>query len=384
MLCGNVRCTLVCVTPDSEVVVVKSLVLEAPGSLVLREASEPDAPGPGEALVRVLRVGICGTDLHAYRGVQAFMRYPIILGHELSVELLELGPTAANGLRVGDRCTVLPYLADGTCPACRAGRTNCCVALELLGVHVDGGMRERFIVPAAQLIAANDLDPEVLALVEMLAVGAHAVRRGAVTTADRVLVLGAGPIGLSVMAFARRRAAEVFALDIDPVRASFAEAVGLARSIVVTPDVTAAAEATPLMQAVRTAFGGALPDVVFDATGHRGSMERAPDLVEHGGRLVFVGHTAGSLTFDNPTLHRKELTLVCSRNATRVDFDEVLSALRGFEVDVGRWITTRTSVERLVDDLPAWTRSGAGVIKAVAAWPATASDAHPARKQERA
>jgi len=367
------------------VVVVKSLVLEAPGRFALREAPEPGRPGPGEALVRVLRVGICGTDLHAYRGVQAFMRYPLVLGHELSVEVLELGPTdpaaPARAVRVGDHCTVLPYLADGTCPACRAGRSNCCVALELLGVHRDGGMRERFVVGTAQLVAANDLDPEVLALVEMLAVGAHAVRRAAIAPHERVLVVGAGPIGLSVLAFARRRAADVAALDVDPLRSAFVAATGLARAVADAPDA-----AGDPVAAVRAAFGGALPDVVFDATGHRGSMERAPELVEHGGRLVYVGHTAGAITLDNPTIHRRELTLLCSRNATRADFDEVLAALRGGEVDVRRWITTRTPMERLVDDLPAWTRPGSGVVKAVAAWPdgAAGGQGDPPRVQERA
>lgn len=347
----------------------KSVVLEAPGRLTLRDGPEPGPLGPGEALARVLRVGICGTDLHAYRGDQAFMRYPIVLGHELAVEVLalEATPGSPDGddapLRVGDRCAVVPYLADGTCPACRAGRSNCCSTLELYGVHRDGGMRERFVVPVTHLLPANDVDLDVLAVVEMLAVGAHAAARAAIAPHERVLVLGAGPIGLSVMAFVRQRARSVHAFDVDPVRSAFAQEAGLAQS------VGFAGADDALAAAVRAALSGELPDVVVDATGHRGSMERAPNLVEHGGRLVFVGHTAGELTLHNPTIHRRELTIVCSRNATPSDFREVLRALRDGRLDPLPWITHRTQVERLTEDLPTWARPGNGVIKAVAAWP---------------
>jgi threonine dehydrogenase-like Zn-dependent dehydrogenase len=392
------------------VVVVKSVVLEAPGRLTLRDGPEPGPPGPGEALVRVLRVGICGTDLHAYRGAQAFMRYPIVLGHELAVEVVAIEPATASAaapaaaLRVGDRCTVIPYLADGTCPACRAGRSNCCSTLELYGVHRDGGMRERFVVPLTHLVVGNDVDPDVLAVVEMLAVGAHAAARAAVAPHERVLVLGAGPIGLSVLAFVRRRARSVHVFDVDEVRSAFARDAGLAESIAAEPAPAAggaaaaaaggaalaaaggaaADDAHGLEAAVRTALGGGLPDVVVDATGHRGSMERAASLVEHGGRLVFVGHTAGELTLHNPTIHRRELTIVCSRNATAADFDEVLRALRGGELDVLPWITHRTQVERLTEELPSWTRPGIGVIKAVAAWPSAPTEGmRRGREQER-
>ncbi len=343
----------------------KRIVLEAPGRLVCDEVSEPAPPGPGEALVQVLRVGVCGTDLHAYRGKQPFIRYPIVLGHELAVEVLALAsePSSAGAARVGDRCTVFPYLADGTCVACHGGKPNCCEALELLGVHVDGGLRERFVLPAHLLIPVHDLDPDVAALVEMLAVGAHAARRAAAAAEERVLVLGAGPIGLSVAAFVRRSAGEVLLFDVDVDRAAFARELGLGR-VVETPG----ADTEGLVEAVRAAADGELPHVVVDATGHPASMERAPHLARHGGRVVFVGHTAGALTFDNPTLHRRELTFVFSRNALRADFDEVLAALRDGEIDVGAWITTRSPAAELVERLPVWTGGGGGVVKAVASW----------------
>ena len=190
----------------------KTVVLDKPFSFRLTETEPPGEPGQGEALVRVQRVGICGTDLHAYQGNQPFFDYPRILGHELAVEIVALGPSAeTHGLAVGDRCAVEPYLNCGTCIACRRGRTNCCERLSVLGVHQDGGMREQVIVPIAKLHKANGVPPEQLALVEMLCIGAHAARRAAIEPGEPALVIGAGPIGLGTMQFARALGAEVIA-----------------------------------------------------------------------------------------------------------------------------------------------------------------------------
>jgi threonine dehydrogenase-like Zn-dependent dehydrogenase len=330
--------------------------------------------------VRVLRVGVCGTDLHAYRGRQPMMVYPVVLGHELAVEVLELGPPtgpptgtggsapvgAAPGgdapeLRVGEVCTVLPYLEDGTCGACRRGLTNCCETLAVLGVHRDGGMVDELTLPARLLIGAGDLPLEAVALVEMLAIGAHAVRRAAIGPDDTVLVLGAGPIGLSALAFARLRAGRVLALELDEERVDFVNDLGLAHALEASVDADTAVAAG----AVREHFGGELPTVVMDATGNARSMEGAGTLAAHGGRLVFIGHTKGTLTLSNPLLHSRELSVLCSRNATRADFGEVLRALRAGEVDPTPWITTRAAPAELVRDLPGWTHPGSGVVKAL-------------------
>lgn len=339
----------------------KSIVLEAPGRLTVADAAEPDAPRAGEATVRVLRVGICGTDLHAYKGNQPFMAYPVILGHELAVEIVALGPEAPPKLSVGTRCTVVPYLADGTCPACQRGKPNCCASLKVLGVHIDGGMRERLNLPTWSLIPADDIDLESLALVEMLAIGAHAVRRARLADEDTVLVVGAGPIGLSILAFARGRANRVLAIDKDPSRTAFLAQAGLCESLEVDEEIGVRSQ-------LLARLGGTLPNIVIDATGHRGSMEQTVDLVDYGGRVVFVGHTKGALEFENPKLHGKELELVFSRNANHADFEQVLAELRGGRLDISTWISTRASMTDLVDALPGWTQPGSHVIKAVASW----------------
>ncbi len=442
------------------------IVLEAPHRLVRRDVAAPARPAPGQALVRVLRVGVCGTDLHAYRGAQPMMAYPVVLGHELAVEVLEVGeplvpggpapggqapdgqgqggqahggparptpagpahPAAVAGMgrapddraghpAAGDICTVIPYLHDGTCGACRRGLSNCCESLSVLGVHEDGGLRERMLVPTASLLPAPGIATEAVALVEMLAIGAHATRRAELTRDDDVLVLGAGPIGLSALAFARGRARRVLAVDLAPRRLELVERLGLA-GVVRPPGggaeagdaragapgdarsggpgnaaagrpgdapaggpggaaaddprraTAGAAGATArtghdLAAALRELLGGELPTVVMDATGSAASMARAPSLAAHGGRVVLIGHTKGSLSFDNPTLHTRELTLRSSRNATRADFDAVLAALRSGDVDPLPWITTRVDPDALVRDLPAWSRGEGDVVKAV-------------------
>ena len=199
----------------------KAIRLEAPGRFapVTLESASTQLQ-PDEALVRVHRIGVCGTDIHAFRGDQPFFSYPRILGHELGVEVLELGGPA-EGIRRGQFCAVEPYLNCGTCIACRHGKPNCCVKLLVLGVHVDGGMREKLVLPIRKLHPSESLTLDQLALVETLAIGCHAVDRAALESNEFVLVIGAGPIGLGVVQFAIEAGAQVIVLDISPQRLEF-------------------------------------------------------------------------------------------------------------------------------------------------------------------
>jgi threonine dehydrogenase-like Zn-dependent dehydrogenase len=193
----------------------KTIILNEPGSFSLIETAPPPAPGPGEAQVAIRRVGICGTDLHAYRGRQPFFAYPRILGHELGAEIVALGPSESDhGLKVGDRVCIRPYLNCGKCGACKRGTTNCCSKLQVLGVHTDGGMRERINIPMDKLHQANALSFDQLAIVEMLCIGAHASRRAEVVPGEFALVIGAGPIGLGTTQFAALDGARVIAMDV--------------------------------------------------------------------------------------------------------------------------------------------------------------------------
>lgn len=331
----------------------QTIVLERPGLLRLTTTPAPSEPGPDEVLLRVRRVGICGTDIHAFHGRQPFFSYPRILGHELGAEVVAVGP-GVSGIAVGDRCAVEPYLNCGNCIACRRGRPNCCVSLQVIGVHSDGGMREYITMPAAKLHPSAKLSLEQLALVETLAIGAHAVERAAIEPGEHALVVGAGPIGLTVMQFARLAGARVTALDISPERLAFCAAQGLAdQTLVVSDDLVAQVEA----------LTGELPTAVFDATGSQSSMQRSFQLAASGGRLIFVGLVQGEISFSDPEFHRRELTLLATRNATPDDFRRIIALIEAGRIDTTPWITHRAGPAALVEVFPDWLQPGSGLLK---------------------
>jgi len=336
----------------------QTIVLQAPGSFVLRQAPAPTAPAPGQALVRVRQVGICGSDLHAYRGSQTFFTYPRIVGHELAVEVLAVGehegpPTVA----VGDRCAVEPYLNCGQCIACRRGRGNCCVDMQVLGVHLDGGLQEVITVPLGKLHVAPSLSLDQLTLVEPLAIGAHAVRRAEVAPGEWTLVIGAGPIGQAVATFARVAGATVMVMELSDHRLAFCrQRLGLAHTVDAKRDILAQ------MQALT---GGDLPTLVFDATGSPRSMMDAFQWVAHSGKLVLVGHNPAEITFSDPLLHARELNVMGSRNALPEDFAQVIATLEAGAFDPALWISERARPEELAARFPRWLEPESGVIKPV-------------------
>lgn len=331
--------------------------LEAPGHLAQHILPSPAAPGPTEALVRIHRVGICGTDLHAFRGRQPFFNYPRIPGHELGVEILELGNGVAD-LSPGDSCAVEPYLNCGQCIACRRGRPNCCASLQVLGVHLDGGLCEQILVPARKLHPSRQLTFDQLALVETLGIGCHAVDRAGVEPGEFALVIGAGPIGLGVIRFAAAAGARVIVIEANEARLDFCR-----RHLGVPHALNASRDDLP--GALAEIGGGDLPTVVFDATGSAASMMAAFEFPAPGGRLVFVGLVPGDLTFHDPNFHRRELTLLASRNARPEDFGRIIRLLESGRMDPTSWITHRASLTAVPEEFPKWTRPEAGVLKAI-------------------
>jgi len=335
----------------------KTIVLDEPGHFRLADRAAPPAPAPGEALVRVHRVGVCGSDLHAFRGKQPFFTYPRVVGHELGVEIVALGQPEAR-LAVGDRCAVEPYLNCGHCIACRRGKTNCCVNLKVLGVHTDGGMRELLTVPVAKLHPSKKLSVDQLALVEMLTIGAHAVRRAQPESGECVLVIGAGPIGLSVIAFAQLVGAKVIVLEISERRRQFCrQRLGV--------DTCLGGQSETMVDELQTLLNGDLPTTVFEATGNASSMMRSIQYVANGGKLTFVSLVQGDLTFRDTELHRRELTLLRSRNATGADFAWAIQMVEEGRIDLAPWITHRASADAMISAFPEWLDPERGVIKAV-------------------
>jgi alcohol dehydrogenase len=335
---------------------VKALTLEAPKQWKRVDVAGPGKPAAGDALVRVHNVGICGTDISGYLGKMPFFSYPRIPGHELGVEVLEIGQGVTN-VRPGDRCSVEPYINCQKCYACLRGHTNCCEKHQTLGVHCDGGLRPQFLVPARKLHISRKLSFEQLALVETLAIGCHAVNRSALQSQESCLIIGAGPIGLATLEFVKLTGAKTIVLDVNAARLEFCRRVMGVQHTLEPSNKTG--------QELRDLTEGHLPDVVIDATGSSGSMSNAFSLITHGGRLVFVGITTDDVRFRHPLFHKPEGTLLCSRNALSADFSRIIGLIEAGRIDTRPWITHRAAFDELIDVFPSYTRPETGVIKAV-------------------
>ncbi len=339
----------------------KALELTSPRRFRPVEISEPPPPGPGQALLRVHRIGICGTDLGGFLGKMPFFSYPRIPGHELGVEVLAVGAGVTN-VRPGDRCAVEPYLNCGHCYACRRGHTNCCETNQTLGVMCDGGMCERVILPARKLHVSQKLSYETLALVETLAIGCHAVNRGDPKPGEHVLVIGAGPIGLSAVEFAKLSGARTIVLDMNAPRLAFVrEQMGVPDTILATGD---GSELTRLAALT----SGQLADVVIDATGSNRSMAQAVNYCAFKGRLIYVGITQAEVSLPHaPALHRRELDIRASRNALPGDFTRIIQLIEDGRIDTRPWITHHATCDTMIAAFPSWTQPETGVIKAMVA-----------------
>lgn len=332
----------------------KTLVCIMPGKLEYREAEAPLA-GPGLSIIKIRRIGICGTDLHAFEGTQPFFDYPRILGHELAGDVVDLDK--APGFLPGEAVTIIPYFNCGVCIACRNGKPNCCTTIKVCGVHIDGGMVDYLSVPSSFLVHGDGLSHDQLALVEPLAIGAHAVRRAGIQSGEFVLVVGAGPIGLGAMESARIAGGEVIAMDINGDRLRFCR-----EKLQVLHTVNAGSEA---MEELRHITRGEMPAVVIDATGNRKAINDAFQYMSHGGRYVLVGLQKGEIVFSHPEFHKREATLMSSRNATREDFDKVIDSMKKGFIDPTTYITHRVGFGEVATEFAGWVDPANGVIKAM-------------------
>lgn len=333
----------------------RALVCIAPGRFEYRTIDAPLA-GPGQAIIKIRRIGICGTDLHAYEGTQPYFAYPRILGHELSGDLVDVDK--APGFAPGDAVTIIPYFNCGVCIACRNGLPNCCTTIRVCGVHIDGGMVDYLSVPSSSLVAGKGLGYDELALIEPLAIGAHAVRRAAIRPGEFVLVVGAGPIGLGTMESARIAGGQVIAMDINEGRLRFCR-----ERLQVLHTVNAAnADALEQIQGITR---GDMPTVVIDATGSQRAINGAFQYMAHGARYVLVGLQKGEISFSHPEFHKREGTLMSSRNATREDFDRVTEAMGQRLIDPTTYITHRVRFDEVAASFDSWLDPASGVIKAM-------------------
>lgn len=332
----------------------RTLTCTKPGHFEYSETRLPEWAA-GYSLLQIKRVGICGTDLHAYEGTQPFFSYPRILGHELSAGILV---TDRPGFQKGDAVTIIPYFNCGNCIACRTGKPNCCVSISVCGVHIDGAMRDLLMVPSYALVQGNGLSHDELALVEPLAIGAHGIRRAGVVPGEYVLVVGAGPIGLGIMEFAGIAGAKVIALDIQESRLAFCS-----EKLKVDFVVNAAKE--NVLEKLKDITGNDMPTVVIDATGSLKAINQSFQWLAHGGRYVLVGLQKEMIAFSHPEFHKREATLMSSRNATREDFELVMKNMRAGKVNPLNYITHRVDFEAVKNEFPKWLDPASQVIKAM-------------------
>lgn len=333
----------------------KYIVCEKPGLFSLKEKEKPTRKA-NHALLKIKQVGICGTDLHAYGGNQAFFTYPRVLGHELAAEIVEIDDNE-QGLGVGEKVIIMPYLSCQKCIACRNGKTNCCTNISVLGVHSDGGMQEYITVPNDILIPAGNLSISEIALVEPLAIGAHAIRRANLQKGESIVVVGCGPIGIGLMKLAQMDGIRVIALDVNKERLQYAKDKIEVDAVVHVLD-------NPV-EKVKALTNGELATAVFDATGNQRALESGIDYMAHGGRYILVGLSKGSLTFTHPAIHSKETTIMCSRNATFEDFRRVRTALESGAFPTDSFITHRVHFSEMIVAFDSWLKPETGVIKAM-------------------
>jgi 2-desacetyl-2-hydroxyethyl bacteriochlorophyllide A dehydrogenase len=332
----------------------KSLICVTPRQFEYKEIKRPTVE-EGFSLIKINKIGICGTDLHAFEGTQPFFDYPRILGHELAAEYVS---GDAIGFKAGERVTFIPYFYCGKCIACRTGKENCCTSIKVCGVHIDGGMAEYLTVPSYSLIHGEDLSFDELALVEPLAIGAHGVERAGILPGEFVLIAGAGPIGLGTMEFARIAGAKVIALDINDKRLQFCREK-------LKIEHTVNALSTDVEKQLSEITSGDMPTVVIDATGNLKAINNSFQYQAHGGRYILIGLQKGDISFNHPEFHKREATLMSSRNATRKDFEHVIASMKHRYVDPTTYITHRVVFDNVKSEFESWLDPANGVIKAM-------------------
>lgn len=331
----------------------KAVVLEGPGQVRLKDVPEPSAPSEGEVLLRVRRVGLCGSDLNSYRGRNPLVSYPRILGHETAGTVAAVGP-GVEGWLEGTAVTLSPYSNCGRCASCLRGRSNACRFNQTLGVQRDGALTELIAVPASRLFQA-DLTLKELCLVEPLTVGFHAVERGRVEAGDSIAVFGCGGIGLGAVAGAAFRGATVIGVDVDHAKLALARKAGAAYTVNTAQE--------DLHVQLEELTGGRGPDVIIEAIGLPETYRAAVEEVAYAGRVVYIGWAKEQVTYETRPFVHKELDILGARNAQREDFQQVIRMLEAHRFPVDDAVTHTVPLQETPAILEAWSAEPARFSK---------------------
>ncbi|MDT6941699.1 zinc-binding alcohol dehydrogenase family protein [Brucella pseudogrignonensis] len=323
---------------------VKALRIESEN--VTRFAEIPEAPLlPGHVRVDVKHVGLCGSDLNTFKGLNPLVELPRIPGHEIGGEIVEAAEGVSPAYAKGKRVIVLPYTNCGQCSSCRKGRLNACRYNKTLGVQQNGGLAEQIVLPAEKLILNDSLAPRHLALVEPLSVGFHAVERGRVQAGDTVAVLGCGMIGMGVLIGALARGAKVIAIDPSAEKRELALKFGATHALPGGEDVVAKVQELTKDDGV---------DIAFEAVGLPITFTQAVDLAGFAGRVVYVGYSKSPVTYQTQFFNLKELDIMGSRNATLTDFEAVIAHLEKLGDEADLLISKVFPFEEAEQALPYW------------------------------
>lgn len=334
----------------------KVVKIEAPGKVSVPETAEPLIK-EGEIAIRVRRIGMCGTDLRTFTGQNPIVKYPVIFGHEIGGELMEESVIGGTVYPAGTVVTVNPYTNCGKCPACRRGRAYACQFNETLGNQRDGAAFEILMIPEGKVYPLQGMTLDEAVCVEPLSVGFHAARRGEITSADRVVVMGTGMIGLGAVIGAAARGADVIAVDLDNEKLEIARRCGASQ-------VINSAKAN-LEEELSRLTGGEGADVVIEAIGLPATYRTAIDIVAFTGRVVYIGYAKEDVPFTTKYFVAKELDIRGSRNAAPEDFLAVIDTLKKGDVPVEKIITHRYPIAEAGAAFKRWAEAPGNVIKMI-------------------
>jgi 2-desacetyl-2-hydroxyethyl bacteriochlorophyllide A dehydrogenase len=295
----------------------------------------------GELLVQIKNIGICGTDIQAFHGNQPYFTYPRVLGHELSGIIVDA--KIENKSLLGKPVSVLPYLSCGKCNSCLKGKTNCCANLHVMGVHVDGGFREYVSVPVDNImVGREETDLEHLSMVEPLSISYHGIMRADILENDWVIIFGAGPIGIGALMFAKSKTNNIILIDINKNRITYCKSIlGIEHSFNGNDET--------LFEEIKELTNGHFADIVIDATGNKKSIQQQLRFLGHGGKWILIGLQREDLHINHPEFHKREATLMSSRNATKHDFKQVMDKIDNKEIDPALLITHTLDFEEVVN-----------------------------------
>ena len=314
----------------------KTVLINKPFEIAVTDTPKPEAK-EGEALLKILYGGICGADVASYTGNQPFTTYPRIPGHEFSAEIVSI-PENDRGLKPGDVVTANPYFNCGECYSCRRGYVNCCTDNRTMGVQRDGSFCEYVSMPVERIYGGKGLSAKELALVEPFTISYHAVNRAPVKAGDRVLVVGAGPIGIFALIAAREKGAEVYVADILDGRLEKALGFG-AKGVINSAKCDIVAEAMKIT-------GGDGFDVCIEACGQSVTFLNCIDCAAFAGRIILIGNGKKETTFLHSILLKKELNVYGSRNSYPSDFKDVIDLIASGRVDVLKMVSDVYPMDR--------------------------------------